>query len=389
MSYVTHCRYAWESGTMEDDELVDRIYEAGAVPELWPNVLEALGQLSRVAGTVLFAVRGEAAHWTSSPGLADMSRGYFEGGYPGHDERTVRLLAYDHPGFVTDLDVFTREEWEADPIRREFFVPRGFGWGVATGIKVPTGDLLIFHGERRLEDGPVEREVVERLDLLRPHLARAALMSARIAFERAQGAVAALEMVGIPAAVLGPRGAAIATNGMLEALAPSVVQSRPTRLGLANQRADEMLIAALEAAEAGLHTGPVRSIPVPMGDESPAMVAHILPIRASAREVFTGAAAVLLMTPVTLRELPDAAVIQGLFDLTPAEARIARALGGGMTIGQIASSTGASAATVRNQVQAVFGKTGVHRQADLVGLLQGLQPLASAPNPPSRLPPRK
>jgi DNA-binding CsgD family transcriptional regulator len=375
---------------MEDDDLLDRIYEAGAVPDLWPNVLEALGELSRVAGTVLFAVRGETAHWTASPGLEDMSRGYFEGGYPGNDDRTARLLAYDHPGFVTDLDVFTREEWEADPIRREFFVPRGFGWGVATGIKVPTGDLLIFHGERRLEDGPVEREAVQRLDALRPHLARAALMSARIAFERAQGAVAALEMVGIPAAVLGPRGAAIATNSMLEALTPSVVQSRPTRLGLANVRADEMLTAALEAAEAGLHTGPVRSIPIPAGGDSPAMVAHILPIRASAREVFTGAAAVLLMTPVTLRELPDAAVIQGLFDLTPAEARIARALGGGMTIGQIASTTGTSAATVRNQVQAVFGKTGMHRQADLVGLLQGLLPAAaSAPIPPSRLPRRR
>ncbi|MDF2982602.1 MAG: helix-turn-helix transcriptional regulator [Devosia sp.] len=374
---------------MEDDDLVDRIYEAGAVPDLWPSVLERLGDLAKVAGTVLFAIRGEAAHWTASPSLHEMSRGYFEGGYPGHDDRTARLLAYDHPGFVTDLDVFSREEWEADPIRREFFVPRGFGWGVATGIKVPTGDLLIFHGERRLEDGPVEREVVERLDLLRPHLARAALMSARIAFERAQGAVAALEMVGIPAAVLGPRGAAIATNSLLEALTPSVVQSRPTRLGLTNPRADEMLTTALEAAEAGLHTGPVRSIPVPAADGSAAMVAHILPIRASAREVFTGAAAVLLMTPVTLRELPDAAVIQGLFDLTPAEARIARALGGGMTIGQIASSTGASAATVRNQVQAVFGKTGMHRQADLVGLLQGLVPTASAPVPPSRLPPRK
>lgn len=374
---------------MEDDDLVDRIYEAGAVPDLWPDVLEELGQLSRVAGTVLFAVRGEAAHWTASPGLHEMSRGYFEGGYPGHDDRTARLLAYDHPGFVTDLDVFTREEWEADPIRREFFVPRGFGWGVATGIKVPTGDLLIFHGERRLEDGPVERKVVERLDLLRPHLARAALMSARIAFERAQGAVSALELVGIPAAVLGPRGAAIATNSLLEALTPAVVQSRPARLGLANPRADLMLTTALEAAEAGLHTGPVRSIPVPAGDGSAAMVAHILPIRASAREVFTGAAAVLLMTPVTLRELPDAAVIQGLFDLTPAEARIARALGGGMTIGQIAATTGASAATVRNQVQAVFGKTGMHRQADLVGLLQGLQPMASGATPPSRLPPRK
>lgn len=371
------------------EDLVDRIYEAGAVPDLWPDVLEELGRIGGASGTLLFAVRGEAAHWTASAGLMDMSAGYFSGGYVGHDERTARLLAYDHPGFVTDLDVFTREEWEADPIRREYFVPRGFGWGVATGIKVPTGDLLIFHGERRLEDGPVEREAVARLDLLRPHLARAALMSARIAFERTQGAVAALEMVGIPAAVLGPRGVAIATNGLLEALNPNVVLSRPSRLGLANAKADQLFALALEAAEGGFNDVPVRSIPIPAEDSHGALVAHIHPIRASAREVFTGAVAVLLMTPVTLRELPASDVIQGLFDLTPAEAKIARALGGGMTIGQIANTTGASAATVRNQVQAVFGKTGMHRQADLVGLLQGLSPMVSEASPPSRLPPRK
>lgn len=372
-----------------DDDLVDRIYEAGAIPELWPSVLDELGRVGGVSGTLLFAVRGEAAHWTASPGIYDMSKGYFEGGYPGRDDRTVRLLAHDHPGFLTDLDVFTREEWEADPIRREYLVPLGFGWGVATGIKVPTGDLLIFHGERRTEDGPVEREAVARLDLLRPHLARAALMSARIAFERTQGAVAALEMVGIPAAVLGPRGAAIATNGLLEALSPGVVLSRPLRLGLANPSADQMLVTALEAAASGINDGPVRSIPIPAEEGQGAMVAHIHPIRASAREVFTGAIAVLLMTPVVLRELPAPDVIQGLFDLTPAEARIARALGGGMTISQIATTTGASAATVRNQVQAVFGKTGMHRQADLVGLLQGLSPVVSEASPPSRLPPRK
>ncbi len=60
---------------MEDDDLVDRIYEAGAVPDLWPSVLEALAELGKVAGTVLFAVRGEAAHWTASPGLVDITRG--------------------------------------------------------------------------------------------------------------------------------------------------------------------------------------------------------------------------------------------------------------------------------------------------------------------------
>ena len=39
---------------------------------------------------------------------------------------------------------------------------------------------------RRTERGPFERAVVQKLDGLRPHLARSALMSARLQLERAR-----------------------------------------------------------------------------------------------------------------------------------------------------------------------------------------------------------
>ena len=359
----------------EDEQVLDRIYEAGAIPELWPKLLEEFDRIADVAGSVLFAVRNGAVRWVASPSFSDLATGYMERGYAGNDNRTARLLGAHHAGFLTDLDVFSREEWEADPIRRSYWEPRGYGWGVATNVEVPTGDLLIFHGERRLEQGPPDRATIERLDRLRPHLARAAMLTNRISFERVQAAVAALEIVGIPAAVLDERGQAIATNTLIDKITPGVVQSRPSRLALTHAGADLMLASTLATLRDTVSLGLRQSIPVPATEDHPPVVVHVHPVRGLARDVFTRASAILLVTPVEAHAVPTASVIQGLFDLTPAEAKVARGLAAGQTVADIAQAHGTSETTVRNQVRAVFGKTGMHRQADLVGLLREIGPL--------------
>lgn len=65
---------------------------------------------------------------------------------------------------------------------------------------------------------------------------------------------------------------------------------------------------------------------------------------------------------------PDAS-LAAMFRLTPAEARVAGRLAGGSTPKQIAMACQVSESTVRSQVQSVFEKVGVHRQADLVRML--------------------
>ena len=66
--------------------------------------------------------------------------------------------------------------------------------------------------ERRWERGIPEPELITQLDSLRPHLARAAFLSARLALERLCTLASALETVGLPTAVLGPAGRLLATN---------------------------------------------------------------------------------------------------------------------------------------------------------------------------------
>jgi DNA-binding CsgD family transcriptional regulator len=57
------------------------------------------------------------------------------------------------------------------------------------------------------------------------------------------------------------------------------------------------------------------------------------------------------------------------YDLTPAQAETAVALVRGETVVDFASRKGCSVATVRSHVRAIFGKTGVNRQVDLIRLL--------------------
>jgi DNA-binding CsgD family transcriptional regulator len=360
------------------DDIVDDIYEAGAVPERWPDLLQRISDVAEARGTILFVARQQTLKHMVSPGLAPYVATYFERGYQFRDERTQRLLGHNLAGFVQDLDVFTPEEWEADPIHREFWAPAGMGWGVATHVPMPTGESIILHAERNAERGPYERAVVDELDRLRPHLARATLMASRLAFERASGAVDALGMMGLPAAVLDALGRLFVANAAFAALVPAVFLDRQSGLDLAAPGPQALFRAAFDAAAIDV-TGAPLSLPLPARDGQPPMILHLVPVRGLARDVFSRASVVLFVTPVVVADVPTAEVIQGLFDLTPAEARVARSLGRGETVAEIAAGNSVAQPTVRNQIREIFAKTGVNRQADLVGLLRGLARPADGP----------
>jgi hypothetical protein len=60
-----------ETRLRDDETLVDCIYEAAVVPELWPGVLLRLSELIEGVGATLFAWDGRTAKWRATPGPAD------------------------------------------------------------------------------------------------------------------------------------------------------------------------------------------------------------------------------------------------------------------------------------------------------------------------------
>ncbi|ULO23693.1 helix-turn-helix transcriptional regulator [Methylocystis sp. SB2] len=105
------------------------------------------------------------------------------------------------------------------------------------------------------------------------------------------------------------------------------------------------------------------------------MIANLVPIRGPARDIFVRCAAILVMTPVGSQQAPAIELVQSLYDLTPAEARVARGLVAGNTLEEIATEQSVSRNTVRTHLRGVMEKTGCNRQAEVVALLGGLAPL--------------
>jgi DNA-binding CsgD family transcriptional regulator len=357
---------------MDTSSVTDRIYEAAVVPELWPKVLEELTYLTEGAGSSLIAINGPDVRWIASPGLVELMEEFIAEGWDKRNARAPRLAKMNYPGFVHDLTVMTHEELDREPFYTEWLRPRGFGWAACTMVPAPSGDLMVFNIERYFERGPIEQEFIAQLDGLRPDLARAALMSARLGLERARAMTQALEAVGLPAAVLRRTGRIFAANARFEALMPAVARDRQTRLHLADAGADALFADALARLAAGAKQDGVRSIPLAAKDERPALIVHLLPVRGVAQDVFSQSAAIVVVTPVEPRVVPGAEVLQGLFDLTPAEAKVARAIAEGRAVDAISDAHGLSRETVRSQLKAVLDKTGLNRQAELAALLAGL-----------------
>ena len=68
----------------------------------------------------------------------------------------------------------------------------------------------------------------------------------------------------------------------------------------------------------------------------------------------------------------DEELLRRLYDLTPAECRLAQQICTAEPLAAIAARLGTSENTVKSQLQSIFAKTGTHRQAALVKLLHGL-----------------
>src|SRR3954447_1140777 len=219
---------------MPFERLVDDIYEAAIVPERWKK-LDRLAALADAEGTLLFAAAPGQPRWLSSDSIRSRIEDWVSGPFFQDNPRGQRLVPLKQPRFLTDLDVFTTEELEHEPYYRDLLRPNGLGWCVGTSIHSPSGDALVFSIEKAWNKGPVPREVAEQLDPLRPHLARAALLSARLGLERARATVDGLNLIGLPAAVLGHGGNVLAANEALLGYAPDIRIGAGSVLELANQ----------------------------------------------------------------------------------------------------------------------------------------------------------
>ncbi|HEY6631758.1 MAG TPA: helix-turn-helix transcriptional regulator [Rhizobiaceae bacterium] len=355
---------------MEDD-LVDRIYEAAFVPELWSDVLERLAALSgSAAGSVLAYDHVRPVGFRTVGPAQDI----LEQVLSGEVWETSRRIEYfyDNPisGFVVAQDYYPAEIiGPCDPSHA--LRQRGLESQAGTIIPMPSGELVVFVFEKWARDGRFSAGDIARLNRAYPHLARAGLVAARLGLEQARTTVSTLQSVGLPAAALA-FGRVLVANSLFDAMPDLFVHRAGGRLALSDLATDELF---QEAVAPGRDNEAVRSIPIPAREGGMPLIVHVLPLRRAARDIFPGADILVAATTVSPSAMvPSPTILTGLFDLTPAEARLAVSLVAGMSLKAAAVASGVTFSTARTYLDRIYRKTGVNRQGQLVALLKSAQP---------------
>lgn len=363
---------------MSDDDLADAIYEAAFNPEVWGTVLDRIGRNLRSVGGCLLLVSGmEQIAVRNTELVRAAAQKVFDAPHPATLRRFGYLLANPPPGFIASSQFFPEGMNEADPFFREKkelgLIDEAF-----TVTMLPDGECALFEIARLAENGPFSPSDIAALDRLRPHLARASLVAGRLRLEHARATVFALQALGIPSAVLSRSGRVRASNPLLDGISDRLKPAAFGGIMIAHKGANELFQQAV-AASLMTYDGVVRSIAVPAEENKPALVLHVLPLRRTAHDIFQGADILVAVTAIGKMEaVPSPTVLTALFDMAPAEARLAAALASGQILKDASMANGITVKTARSYLEQIFRKTGTRQQSELVALLKS----AGALTPP-------
>ncbi|PCE40658.1 helix-turn-helix transcriptional regulator [Rhizorhabdus dicambivorans] len=351
---------------MDHEAIIDAIYEAGAMPHLWPDLLEKLAVLVGArGGNVIHARTGGMVRRASSPGIEATTIQFAAEGWDRRNSRLDRYLARPpYAGFLTDSDLHSEEELRTLPIYTDFLIPRGAAAGAATLIRGATQDTVAITLEA-FADHARSRSALPILDALRPHLGRAATLSGRLAMEQARAAIEALEMIGTPAAMIDVRGRLLTANDLFDRIIGKSLLDSRSRLRLKDGRSDLSLGDAIERLTAQKRGS---SIAISLDDQR-RVAMHLLPVNGAARDIFSPANGLVVLADSVDDRLPEGDLLQALFDLTPTEARIARDIAQGMGAREAARAAGIAHETARTHLKVIFQKTNTRRQSELATLL--------------------
>lgn len=152
-------------------------------------------------------------------------------------------------------------------------------------------------------------------------------------------------------------------------------------LGIRNNRVsaldnvfNEVLLHAIEQVAAA---GEPKTLICPGNAVSPARYAILLQPNQGKAAIGSNIPRTVacLMFPLRRRRVTSARQLMSMFGLSPAEARLARALCHGETLEEYADAQGVKLPTLKTQLRAVFAKTQTDRQVSLVSLIAGIPPL--------------
>lgn len=349
------------------------LVEAALDPTRWDEAMERAAKSTRSFGALLFDIQGHLPILPRTRSVARSFDAYVSGGWIERDER-FRLVPFLRArGVATDEDLLTSDDVARHPYFQEFLAPCGLRWCAL--VKIAAGDeFWSLSLQRSVEQGPFSPEELQQLMAFSHRAGSVAALATMLGMARAGAALDAFTASGTAAIMIGKDGSVLGMNRAAESLQAHGLVVNGRHVSSIDKSATDALNRALQAL---LRNQPsARSVPPIALRRTQGRPLMAYPVRlphVSYNSLAPCQAIIILVDPDTQRQPPDIH-LRTTFALTGAEARLASMMSAGEPLEAVADRCRISYQTARNELKAVFAKTGTHRQTELVSLLARFLP---------------
>ena len=298
------------------------------------------------------------------------------------DIRRQRAIPGTVNAIVTDRDLVDEDIVKNHAFYQEFLRPVGLRYIVTAVMGLDDGSYAFCSSHRGLNQDHADSAILESAALIMPHLRRSLQLRRRLSATKASGQAAfeLLDGLGQGVFLIDAEGRIIWQNefaGRLLDQQDGLIAADGELRTLSNAagvRLQELIRSAISVSDRPrAQAGGMMTVPRPSLKRSYQLL--VTPLSksqemnlVSRRPINRPSAAVFIMD-LEQKSVPHTDVLRTLYNLTPAEARLATALGSGFSLKSYAEKTKLSIHYVRWLLKQVEAKTETRRMTDLIRLL--------------------
>lgn len=367
------------------DQLTASIYDAALDPQHWPAVLMQLKACFRTEAETFYILdfttrRVRQAHLSGiGPAwLACFDEHYFSADNPW----IVHSLDLHRPGQVRTnerLDAFARSSGllYRSQYYNEWMRPQGLHYSIGNTLTTERSGIANVTLLRAPDLPTFDAQEIRLFERLNGHFMRALRIRGLLGEAQLQRHMlaGALDQLRDGLLLVAPDGRLLHGNRVaLELLGQGrglVYRHGRVQAAHDDERPAFKALLRAQAAPAAEAAAGAGSLLLRSRDGGPALRVQVAALELPISSPHAPRRCVLLaLSGAGNGGAPPAALLRQAYGLTPAEARLAEALLQGLTLREAAQQLRLSYETARTRLKVVFGKTGTHRQSELLSRLQ-------------------
>jgi DNA-binding CsgD family transcriptional regulator len=362
---------------------IESIHAAGLEPELWPDALLRMTRLFGAVGMTLedFEKRSMRLRDFKVVGLPDGAADPYVEYYAKHNPRAEYAFRNLSKTTLCDYQFIDERGMDRDPYYAEYLTSIDLRYFLSGQISNTSERQAIVAIQRSRRQGHVSREDVNRLRRLLPHLHQAWDVTTRLkSAERAvRSFERALDWLADGVVLLRADGHVLYGNETFQAIARrgDGIRTRRGQIEIADATAQAQFAAAVGAIQqsrgGGFDPGS-GDVVVARHNGEPPYIVSVRPLARSARDRRESNADLIVFVHDPLqRDSATIRLLRYVFDLTEAEADLARALQAGTTLSEYAAARAVSLNTVYTHLRRIKEKTRCRRMAELIRKLNDIR----------------